>query len=509
MALATSSGELMMWNSLRLRLILMFMLIVMMAVGTVAFFASRAATNGLYVYTQEENNQQAVSTLLTAYQQHQSQKALQKLTEQVARSLHQRIILFDHQMRVITDSDSKLIGQVLTKSLFPTSPGTIISTDISGSATSSTDKSNSSSSAGVYIFSPGSPLYISTDSPPPSASKGMFTLTASSFSKDSPEATFLASVNQSLWLAILIAGFTALLLALLFANTLLKPLHTLKVVAERMKQGDMNQRASIKAKGEIGALAHAFNAMADSLSRSEQLRRNLVSDVAHELRNPLMNIRGYLELFQDQVLEPTPETIASLYEETSLLSRLVADLQDLSLAEAGQLRLTRQPISVEEVANQAVQIVQPHLARKNLALHVHIPSDLPPVEADQERISQVLRNLLSNAITHTASYGEISLTASVSETLVQISVQDTGSGIAPEHLPNLFERFYRADSSRTRATGGTGLGLAIVKQIVQAHGGQIAVESQSGKGACFTFTLPVVSRAPSQQEVSKAVLLPL
>jgi len=211
----------------------------------------------------------------------------------------------------------------------------------------------------------------------------------------------------------------------------------------------------------------------------------------------LMNIRGYLELLQDQVLEPTPETLASLYEETSLLSRLVADLQDLSLAEAGQLRLVRRPVSLAEVTSQAVQIVRPHLVRKNLALRVHIPTDLPCVEADQERVAQILRNLLSNAIMHTSSSGEISITANVIASMVKVSVQDTGIGITPEHLPYLFERFYRVDSSRARATGGTGLGLAIVKQVVQAHGGQIVVDSQPGKGACFTFTLPAASSTPS------------
>ena len=478
----------MMLHSLRLRLILMFMLVVMVAIGTVALVALQATTNNLQIYNQAKNDQQITSTLLTAYHQHQSQHALQVLTEQLARSSHQRIILFDHQTRVITDSARKLIGQVLTGpdvpriSLSPPSGGTsTFTTTVNGAPTTS---------------SLSSPLYISTDFAPQSFSQsGGLALTG-----NSPETAFLASVNHSLWLAVLIAGLTALLLALVFASTILKPIHTLKAVAGRMEQGDLSQRVPTRIRGEIGALAHAFNTMADSLSRSEQSRRNLVSDVAHELRSPLMNIRGYLELLQDQVLEPTPETLASLYEETSLLSRLVADLQDLSLAEAGQLRLARQPVSLEEVAGQAAQIVQPYLARKNLMLHVYIPPDLPCVEADQERIAQILRNLLSNAIMHTPGGGGICITASAGESLVKISVQDTGVGIEPEHLPYLFERFYRVDSSRARATGGTGLGLAIVKQMVEAHGGQIVVESQSGKGTCFTFTLPAVSSAPVRRE---------
>jgi signal transduction histidine kinase len=453
----------MMLSSLRLRLILMFMLVVLIAVGTVALFASQATSNDLQAYNMAKNNQQIISTLLDAYNHHQSQQALQVLTEELAHSSHRHIILYNHQMVVITDSDRKLIGQVLA---LPTTQqvGTTISSTVSA------------------------PLYISTDIMPPGQGSPF-----PAFPAGSPEANFITSVNHSLWLAVLIAGLVALLLALVFASTILKPIRTLKAAASRMEKGDLSQRASIKARGEIGDLAHAFNTMADSLSRSEQLRRNLVSDVAHELRTPLMNIRGYLELLQDQVLEPTPETLASLYEETSLLSRLVADLQDLSLAEAGQLRLARQPISLEEVISQAAQIVQPHLAQKNLTLRVHIPPDLPCVEADQERVAQILRNLLSNAIMHTPSDGEISITASVIEAMVKVSVQDSGVGIAPEHLPYLFERFYRADSSRARTTGGTGLGLAIVKQVVEAHGGQIVVDSQPGKGACFTFTLPAVS----------------
>jgi signal transduction histidine kinase len=466
-----------MLHSLRLRLIVMFMLVVMVAVGTVAIFASQATTTSLQTYVQAKDVQQINSALLTAYHQHQGQQALQALVEQLARSLHTRIILFDHDMRVIADSDRILIGQVITPASAPASSPS--NTDPTLSLLYPPSSASNSTNLIFYQSIQGQP-----------SGQGASLTTA-----PSPETTFLASVNRSLWLAVLIAGLTALLLALVFASTLLKPLHTLKAGAHRMEQGDLSQRVAIKAKGEIGALAHAFNAMADSLSRAEGLRRNLVSDVAHELRNPLMNIRGTLELLQDEVLEPTPETLASLYEETSLLSRLVADLQDLSLAEAGQLCLKRQSISLSEVVSQATHMVQPALARKHLTLCVHIPPDLPCVDADPERVAQILRNLLSNAITHTPGQGEISITASRVESAVKISVQDSGVGIAPEHLPNLFERFYRADASRARATGGTGLGLAIVKQMVEAHDGQITVESQPGKGACFTFTLPAARSA--------------
>jgi signal transduction histidine kinase len=461
-------------HSLRLRLILLFMLVVMVAVGTVALIASQATANNLQVYNQEKSHQQIVTTLLAAYHQKQSQQALQALTEQLAQSAHLRIILFDHQKRVITDSDHTLIGLVIPDQYISFPPA------VSSAA------------------NPSSVLSISTDSPAQSPIEIHFQA-----AENSPEANFLTSINHSLWLAVLIAGLIALLLALGFANTLLKPLHTLKAVAGRMEQGDLSQRVSITTRDEIGALAHAFNTMAESLSRSEHVRRNLMNDVAHELRNPLMNIRGSLELLADQILEPTPETLASLYEETSLLSRLVSDLQDLSLAEAGQLRLARQPIELMEVVNQTVQIVQPQLERKHLALHISLPDHLPTVEADPERIAQILRNLLSNAIIHTSSPGTIDITASLNETMVHVSIQDTGTGIAPEHLPYLFERFYRADPSRTRATGGTGLGLAIVKQMVQAHGGQIAVTSQPGEGTCFTFTLPTISSAPSHQSSSQ------
>ena len=283
----------------------------------------------------------------------------------------------------------------------------------------------------------------------------------------------------------------AWLLTLALSNHILKPIRELTRIANRMEQGDLSQRVRIRTKDEMGVLAHAFNTMADSLARSEQLRRNLVSDVAHELHTPLTNVRGYLEGLKDGVIDPTCEMIASLYEESLLLSRLVVDLQELSLAEAGQLHLVRRPLALEEVIVKAVSSLQFQAANKQLALRVEMSPCLPRVEADAERVGQVLRNLVSNAITHTPPGGEIGIRARSINGEVLVSVDDTGEGIEEQHLRYIFERFYRADASRSRATGGTGLGLAIVKQVVEAHGGQLEAESAPGRGSSFTFSLPV------------------
>jgi signal transduction histidine kinase len=264
-----------------------------------------------------------------------------------------------------------------------------------------------------------------------------------------------------------------------------------------METGDLSQRVAVQTDDEIGELAHAFNSMANGLTRLEQLRRNMVTDVAHELRTPLSNIRGYLEALQDGVTQPDPEVIGSLHDEAMLLTRLVNDLQELALAEAGQLRLVLQPTSAEQIIAQVVNVMQPTAASKGLTLQTDLQPDLPPVMADPGRVAQVLQNLVNNAMSYTTAGGTITVTTrpAASAAEVQLSVHDTGIGIAPEHLPFVFDRFYRVDQSRTRATGGAGLGLAIVKQLVEAHGGRVWAESTLGQGSTFTFTLPVTASA--------------
>ena len=252
-------------------------------------------------------------------------------------------------------------------------------------------------------------------------------------------------------------------------------------------------RVPVESDDELGQLAVAFNSMAGSIERQEQLRRNMVGDVAHELRTPLTNLRGYLEAVRDSLIPADTALVDSLYEETMLLTRLVTDLHELAQAEAGQLNLLRAPAAVSDVVEQAVQILRPQADAKGVTLAVDLPPDLPEVDIDRERIGQVLRNLMNNALAHTPAGGEIGVSARRDGGFVSVAVRDTGEGISPDDLPHVFDRFYRADRSRARQTGGYGLGLAIVRQLVVSHGGTITVESRVGQGSTFTFTAPVAA----------------
>ena len=234
--------------------------------------------------------------------------------------------------------------------------------------------------------------------------------------------------------------------------------------------------------GEVGALALAFNSLVDSLGRVERLRSNMVNDIAHELRTPLTTIRGYVEAFQDGVAEPTPEILDLLFGELMQLTRLVDDLRDIALAEAGQLHLTPELASVEALIKHDVRAVAVTAAEQELTVSTNIPSDIPSIWVDAGRFSQALRNLLNNAVAHTPRGGHVSVTADYDGNDVAIHVQDSGPGIPAEDLPHVFERFYRGDRSRSRRVGGNGLGLTITRELVAAHHGTLSVASEPGKG---------------------------
>ncbi|MGB5925751.1 MAG: ATP-binding protein [Dehalococcoidia bacterium] len=300
-----------------------------------------------------------------------------------------------------------------------------------------------------------------------------------------------ASINRSLLLGGSLAIGIALLLTFVLSRRMMSPIGVLAGAARRLGRGDLSQRVRLQGEGEVAALAEAFNSMAADLEYAEQLRRNMVADVAHELRTPLSNIQGYLEAIRDGVVEPDAAAIRSLNEETSLLSRLVNELQELSLAEAGELKLVYQAEDITNLVKQAVTPWQPQLTAGEIALSLELPDDLPLVNIDWQRVNEVLHNILENAVAHTHRGGTINVTASQKGKWVEVSVSDTGEGIPAEDLPHIFERFYRVDKSRARATGGSGLGLTIARRLIEAHGGTIVVQSKLGEGSCFSFTLPI------------------
>jgi two-component system OmpR family sensor kinase/two-component system sensor histidine kinase BaeS len=302
---------------------------------------------------------------------------------------------------------------------------------------------------------------------------------------------FLSSVNFSIFVTSAAVGLLALVLGSLLFRQITSPLRTLSQAAGAIAGGDLSRRVVVRSDDEIGRVAQSFNQMAESLAHADAQRRNLIADIAHELRTPLTIVQGNLEALMDGVYDLTPENIALVHRHSVVLSRLVADLRDLALAEAGQLRLERKPISLSAVMAQVSEGLETQAREKNVTLKIKADDALPLVEADEQRIAQVLFNLMSNALRHTPVGGTITMGAEPRDGRVLVSVRDTGSGIAPEDLPHVFERFYRADRSRARATGGSGLGLTIAKQIVEAHGGQIWAQSWLGAGSTFGFSLPL------------------
>jgi signal transduction histidine kinase len=297
------------------------------------------------------------------------------------------------------------------------------------------------------------------------------------------------SLDRSFFWIFLGATLFGVLMAIAIARWISVPVERLTDAARRMESGDLAVRVEPRGGAELAELARGFNAMAAALDRNEEQRKRMVSDVAHELRAPLTNIRCELESMQDGLTAPTPERIASLHEETMDLAHLVDDLQDLALAEAGRLEIDAQPVSVASLARRAATGMEMRARERGVTIRVDGDDDVF-VLADARRAVQVLTNLLANAVAHMEKPGEVRITWERSGREAIISVIDSGVGIPADELPHIFERFYRVDVSRSRSTGGAGLGLSIVRQLVAAHGGRVWAESEVGVGSTFSFTLP-------------------
>lgn len=315
------------------------------------------------------------------------------------------------------------------------------------------------------------------------------------------ETRFMRSVNRELLTAVAGVAAAGALLTFVLTGRLVRPLSELTERVRRLARGERTPPSPIARRDELGRLARAFDDLSAALDANERARRAMVSDVAHELRSPLTNLRGHLEALQDGLAPPTRDRIDALHAEVLALSRLVDDLQELTLADAGELRLTRRPVDVSEVAARVAEAFAPRLAASGGTLEVDVPGDLPAVDADPDRLAQVLRNLVENAVTHGASGssargGRVTIRASREGSVVSLRVSDDGPGIPPGQLERVFDRFHRVDASRSRGSGGAGLGLAIVRSLVAAHGGTVrATSGGADPGATFVTTWPVTENA--------------
>ena len=451
--------------SLQFRLILGFALVLALALGSVSWYVGYAAERETERLQQEVEDfrasrvQQIISQQFSAPQ---GSTGLQLVVEQAGMLYGWHIVATDREGRIVGDSHQRFDGrfrEVRQRSrLLP-----ILS---------------SGREVGTVAMAPSD---IPEVAPEP------------------PLSRLVSSLNRSLLWTGLGAGAVGILLASLMSRQVLAPVRLLTSAARRLGLGDLTQRTSASGRDEIGELGRTFNSMADGLEKAELHRRSLMADVAHELRTPLSNIQGYIEALRDGLLQPDSATIDTIYQQVLYLTHLVEDLRTLALAESGNLHLHCQPDSLEEVLGRSIEAVRPRAQAKGVSLSLQVPSAFSLVQMDRTRIAQVVGNLLENAIIHTLQGGSVTVSAEmIGATTARVTVADTGEGIPSEELPQVFERFYRVDPSRTRATGGVGLGLAIAKQLVEAHGGTILAESTPGEGSRFIFELPLADNAGSQ-----------
>ncbi len=443
---------------LRWQLLLSMVAVILVTVGMSAFFANQAANAEIErVQGRDDSirNQQLATLLAFRYSSTRNWDEAQRLLEDAGALYQQGMMLAGLDGVVVADSRNRLLGQRL---------------DLDLSSRSLTPVLGREGQIGTLIVDPN-------------LRAGVGAVAGTAPDSSGP------SLSVLLILSGLLAGAVAMVLTFFLSRRVVAPVESLAKVAQSVARGDFSVRAEVKSRDEVGELSRIFNSMIGELSHTEELRRNLVADLAHELRTPVTNVRGYIEGIGDGVMAPDTTTLGSMHDEVILLSRLIDDLQDLALADSGRLPFLRQSCDLGGLAQRALAAVQQRAQAREITLEVDVPAELP-LQGDPERISQVLRNLLANAVEYTPPGGRVSLQAWDHGAEIQLAVRDTGPGIPAEDLPYIFERFYRVDKSRSRATGGVGLGLTIARRLVEAHGGDIQVRSELGDGTEFMVCLP-------------------
>jgi signal transduction histidine kinase len=311
-------------------------------------------------------------------------------------------------------------------------------------------------------------------------------------------ADFQAGVSDAMLWAGAAAFVSASIISLLVSRQVVSPVQQMMVASRRIADGHYGERVEVSdgvasaSVDELGQLALSFNRMADKLASTEAMRRELIGDVAHELRTPLATVKGYMEGLIDGALPPAPETYQRVYAEADRLQRLVQSLQELSRIEAGAFDLRPEPLSVGDAVEESLAHLARQYEEKGVSMTSRTAADLPKALADRDRVQQVLLNLLGNALQYTPEGGSVTVSIRRQGEEVAIAVTDSGIGLAPESLPHVFDRFYRVDRSRARASGGSGIGLTVAKHLVESQGGHMWAESSGlGRGSTFTFTLPL------------------
>lgn len=461
-------------TSLQFRLILAFTATLALALAAVGIFVSVAAeaeTDRFRTRSQEFRVGRVHRMVARHFSENRDWDGVQTSLEQAGSFYGRRFVVRDHDGDVVADSHHREgKGRFGRDHL-----GRSVSIDIEGST------------VGFLVSAPDGPEGVTGAGPLPD--RPLVQPSGPEEVREPLVSRVATAVNKSLLLAGLAVGAVGIVFIALISRRILSPVQTLGSAARRLGQGDLSQRVPASGPSEIRNLGDTFNTMAENLQAAEQQRRNQAADVAHELRTPLSNIQGYLDAVHDGLLEPDQATIATLRQQTTHLVALVEDLRLLAMAEAGSLALQIRPESLQDLLDASLEAFRPRADAKDIRLVLDIPADLPEVAMDHTRISQVVGNLLENAIVNTPEGGEVSVSAEIGGSTVTVSIIDTGPGIASEDVERVFDRFYRVDPSRARATGGAGLGLTIARQLIEAHGSAIWVESVIGDGARFSFTL--------------------
>jgi signal transduction histidine kinase len=481
----------MMARSLRLRILLMTLMVSLAAIAAVGLLSSRATSERFeqYVATGEQIDLERFRELLSEhYVRSGGWQNVEPLLARIKKISGKEVLLLDGEGRFVASS-SESAGKPEVE-IKPDDTLHIIINVVENGPDRQPGQPRRVRQEERILLNP--PRIILDDT----AGRRMGTLYVASINPGRAterQAVFMGSVNRSLIISALVAAAVALIATLLLSRRILAPVVALTRAAREMARGDLGQRVDVRSSDEIGELARAFNAMSESLARAEQLRRNMVNDIAHELRTPLTKIRCQIEMLQEGLVSADPGTLGLFEEEAILLQRLIDDLEDLARAEAGQLKLEKSPTNIGEEIESIAAGMRPIASEQKLFLTVQVEESLPEVCADPARVRQAIGNLLSNALKHTPAGGEILISAALKDSEIEIMVKDNGAGIPAEHLPFIFERFYRADLSRARSTGGAGLGLAIVKHLAEAHGGRAWAESVAATGSSFFISLPLSS----------------